>query len=116
MNAVRTILFVLGTRPEAIKLCPLVHCLRAAPKDFRVRVCVTAQHRDMLDQVLTAFSVRADVDLDLMQPGQSLSALHARILTALEPVMQAENPDVVVVQGDTTTALAGALTAFYHHV
>jgi UDP-N-acetylglucosamine 2-epimerase (non-hydrolysing) len=112
---VKNILAVFGTRPEAIKLCPLVHRLRQEPDKFRVRVCVTAQHRDMLDQVLAAFSVTPDFDLDLMQPGQTLSGLTARILLALEPVLQAERPDLVVVQGDTTTTLAGALAAFYQH-
>jgi UDP-N-acetylglucosamine 2-epimerase (non-hydrolysing) len=110
------ILFILGTRPEAIKLCPLVHQLRSQPDRFQVRVCVTAQHRGMLDQVLDVFGVVPDFDLDLMQPGQTLSGLTARILAAIEPVLAAERPDLVVVQGDTTTTLAGSLGAFYHHV
>ena len=110
------ILIVFGTRPEAIKLCPLVHRLREEPERFYVRVCVTAQHRDMLDQVLDVFGVRPDYDLDLMQPGQTLSGLTARILLALEPVLRQEKPDLVIVQGDTTTTLAAAMSAFYHHV
>ena len=81
-----------------------------------MRVCVTAQHRSMLDQVLAAFEVTPDYDLDLMQPGQTLAQITARILAALEPVIQAERPDMLLVQGDTTTTLAGALAAFYQHV
>jgi len=110
------ILFIFGTRPEAIKLCPLVRRLRSRPGQFQVRVCVTAQHRGMLDQVLEVFGVTPDFDLDLMQPGQTLSALTARILAALDPVLAAERPDAVVVQGDTTTTLAGALGAFYRQI
>jgi len=106
------IFFVFGTRPEAIKLCPLVHELRSR-KEFTVRICVTAQHRGMLDQVLQAFQVTPDYDLDLMVPGQTLPTLTARILEALEPVMQIEHPDMVYVQGDTTTTMAAALSAFY---
>jgi len=110
------VLFIFGTRPEAIKLCPLIHRLRLRPGEIRVRVCVTAQHRGMLDQVLEVFGVTPDYDLDLMQPCQTLSGLTARILAAVEPVLEAERPRLVVVQGDTTTTLAGALGAFYRHV
>jgi len=112
---VRKILFVFGTRPEAIKLCPVLGRLRESDQ-FYVRVCVTAQHRAMLDQVLAAFDVKPDYDLNLMQPGQTLSQVTARILSALEPVLEAERPDMVVVQGDTTSTLAGALAGFYKHV
>jgi len=91
------ILCIFGTRPEAIKLCPLVHRLRAQPDEFAVKVCVTAQHRDMLDQVLAAFSVTPDYDLDLMEPGQTLAGLTARILAGIEPIMETEHPDLVVV-------------------
>jgi UDP-N-acetylglucosamine 2-epimerase (non-hydrolysing) len=112
---VRKILFVFGTRPEAIKLCPVLLHLRRSPH-FTVRVSVTAQHRSMLDQVLAAFEVTPDYDLNLMQPGQTLAQIMARILAALEPVIQAEQPDMLIVQGDTTTTLAGALAAFYQHV
>ena len=110
------ILFIFGTRPEAIKLCPLIRLLRSRPDEFHVKVCVTAQHRAMLDQVLDAFGVAPDFDLDLMQAGQTLCGLTARILAALEPVLSTERPDLVVVQGDTTTTLAGALAAFYHRI
>jgi UDP-N-acetylglucosamine 2-epimerase (non-hydrolysing) len=109
------ILIVFGTRPEAIKLCPVLLNLRRS-KHFQVRVCVTAQHRSMLDQVLAAFDVTPDYDLDLMQPGQTLAQINARILAALEPVIKAGQPDMLLVQGDTTTTLAGALAAFYQHV
>ncbi|HEY9141163.1 MAG TPA: UDP-N-acetylglucosamine 2-epimerase (non-hydrolyzing) [Bryobacteraceae bacterium] len=110
------ILFVFGTRPEAIKLCPLVRRLRSQPDDFQVRVCVTAQHRDMLDPVLEAFEVRPDFDLDLMRPGQTLCDLTARILAGMETVLSSERPRLVVVQGDTNTTFAAALSAFYHDV
>lgn len=111
----RKILVVFGTRPEAIKLCPVLLNLRQSAR-FLVRVCVTAQHRAMLDQVLTAFGVAPDYDLDLMRPGQTLTQVTARILAALEPVIGAEQPDMLLVQGDTATTLAGALAAFYQHV
>jgi UDP-N-acetylglucosamine 2-epimerase (non-hydrolysing) len=112
----RKILFVFGTRPEAIKLCPVLLNLRRHGAEFAARVCVTAQHRAMLDQVLAAFGVTPDRDLDLMQPGQTLAQSASRILAALEPAIQAERPDMVLVQGDTTTTLAGALAAFYQRV
>jgi UDP-N-acetylglucosamine 2-epimerase (non-hydrolysing) len=106
-------LFVFGTRPEAIKLCPVVLHMRARPEEFSVRVAVTAQHRQMLDQVLDVFHVVPDYDLNLMAPGQTLTASSARILAALEPVYGECRPDIVYVQGDTTTTLCGALAAFY---
>jgi UDP-N-acetylglucosamine 2-epimerase (non-hydrolysing) len=109
------ILVVFGTRPEAIKLCPVLLNLRR-DACFQVRVCVTAQHRSMLDQVLAAFDVTPDHDLDLMQPGQTLAQIAARILAALEPVIKSEQPDMLLVQGDTSTTLAGALAAFYQNV
>src|SRR4051794_26219438 len=106
------ILFVVGTRPEAIKLCPVIAYMREHAPDYEARVCVTGQHRVMLDQVLEAFSVRPDYDLDVMLPGQSLFESTARILTGLESVMR-QRFDLVVVQGDTTTTLSGSLAAFY---
>lgn len=109
------ILLVLGTRPEAIKLCPVLRCLRGC-QDFDARLCVTAQHRAMLDQVLEAFQVKPDYDLDLMQPGQTLSQTTSRILAALEGVIASFEPHMVLVQGDTTTTMAGALAAFYQQV
>jgi UDP-N-acetylglucosamine 2-epimerase (non-hydrolysing) len=106
------ILIVLGTRPEAIKLCPLIQelSLRHA---CQVRVCVTAQHREMLDQVLAAFRVTPDFDLDTMSPGQTLPGLTAKILEALTPIFTCERPDIVIVQGDTTTTFTASLGAFY---
>ena len=112
----RKVLFIFGTRPEAIKLCPVVLHMRARPEEFAVRVCVTAQHRGMLDQVLAAFGVVPDHDLDVMRPAQTLSQSTARILSALEPVLAAEAPAMVLVQGDTTSTLSGALAAFYHRI
>jgi len=106
-------LFVFGTRPEAIKLAPVIQRLRTQPADFDVRIVVTAQHRQMLDQVLDVFQIRPDYDLNVMQAGQTLSGLTARVLGALEPVIAEVRPDLVYVQGDTTTTLAGALAAFY---
>lgn len=110
------VLFVFGTRPEAIKLCPVVRHLQSRASEFSARVCVTAQHRGLLDQVLEVFGVKPDHDLDIMRPGQTLSQSTARIVAALEPVMLEEKPDMVLVQGDTTTTLCGALSAFYHRV
>lgn len=110
------VLFIFGTRPEAIKLCPVILHLRAQPSDFDVRICVTAQHREMLDQVLQAFQVTPDHDLDLMLPGQTLFQSTSRILTALESVLRDEQPDMVIVQGDTTSTFCGALAAFYSRI
>jgi UDP-N-acetylglucosamine 2-epimerase (non-hydrolysing) len=111
-------LVIFGTRPEAIKLCPLVSQLRSHPAcaHLETSVCVTAQHRRMLDQVLSAFSITPDYDLDLMQPGQSLTALSARLLGGLEVILAEAQPSLVIVQGDTTTTLCGALAAFYARV
>jgi UDP-N-acetylglucosamine 2-epimerase (non-hydrolysing) len=112
---VKTVAVVFGTRPEAVKLAPVVAELRRHA-DLRVRVVATAQHREMLDQALAVFGVAPDVDLDLMRPGQMLPDLTARLVTALAGAFDAERPDVVLVQGDTTTAFAGALAAFYARV
>ncbi len=110
------ILLIFGTRPEAIKLCPVIRGLRDHPNKFDVKVCVTAQHREMLDQVLQAFEVKPDHDLDLMLPGQTLFQSTSRILAGLDPVLREEKPAMVIVQGDTTTTLCGALAAFYSGV
>jgi UDP-N-acetylglucosamine 2-epimerase (non-hydrolysing) len=111
----RTVLVVFGTRPEAIKLFPVVRAL-AATDGIRVRTCVTAQHRGLLDQVLAIADLAPDRDLDLMEPGQSLDRLTARLLTGLGEAMDAEAPDMVVVQGDTATAMTGALAAYYRRI
>src|SRR5690554_3812272 len=106
------VLTVFGTRPEAIKMAPLA--LRLAEDErFHSKVCVTAQHRQMLDQVLDLFQLMPDFDLDLMVPGQSLSKLTGRILNDIEAVLQSFCPDIVLVHGDTSTALATSLAAYY---
>jgi UDP-N-acetylglucosamine 2-epimerase (non-hydrolysing) len=110
---VKRVLFIFGTRPEAVKLCPIIWHLRGREQEFATRVCVTAQHRELLDQVLEPFEVRPDHDLHVMTPGQSLFQTTSRIITGLQPVLAAEAPDMVVVQGDTTTTFCGALAAFY---
>jgi len=114
----KRVLVVFGTRPEAIKLCPLVSALRTDPHSAVIEtlVCVTGQHRHMLDQVLDAFEIAPDYDLNLMQPGQTLTALSARLLAGLEPVFADVRPALTVVQGDTTSTLCGALSAFYNRV
>jgi len=111
----QTVLIVFGTRPEAIKMFPVVHALRADSR-FRVRVCISAQHRGMLDQVMAIAGITADHDLDLMRPDQTLDALTAALLTGLGGVIDAEQPDWVMVQGDTATAMAGALAAYYRKI
>jgi len=111
----KRVLFVFGTRPEAIKLCPVVRQMRTAG-GLDVRVCVTAQHRHMLDQVLDVFGIQPDHDLNLMTPGQTLAELTARTLSALDPLLAAGQPDILIVQGDTTTTLGGALAAFYRGI
>lgn len=110
------VLSVFGTRPEAIKMAPVVRELAKHPDRIDSLVCVTAQHREMLDQVLGIFDIEPDIDLDLMQPDQDLADLTARALTGLSEVVEAVQPHVVLVQGDTTTVMAGALAAFYHRV
>jgi UDP-N-acetylglucosamine 2-epimerase (non-hydrolysing) len=106
---------IFGTRPEAIKLCPLILQMQRHSR-LRPHVCVTAQHRQMLDQVLCAFDVAPDADLNLMQPNQSLAGLTSRAVTALDGYLAAERPDMVIVQGDTTTVLCAALCAYYHRI
>jgi UDP-N-acetylglucosamine 2-epimerase (non-hydrolysing) len=109
----RRILFVFGTRPEAIKMAPLIKAFEREGECFDVTVCVTGQHREMLDQVLEFFEIRPDYDLALMQKGQTLSDLTARILSAVDPVIREVKPDLVFVQGDTTTVLSAALASYY---
>jgi UDP-N-acetylglucosamine 2-epimerase (non-hydrolysing) len=109
------VLTVFGTRPEAIKMAPLVHAL-AQDEAFESRVCVTAQHREMLDQVLRLFEITPDYDLNIMKPGQGLSEITCRILEGLKGVLEEFKPDVVLVHGDTTTTLATSLAAFYQRI
>lgn len=106
---------VFGTRPEAIKMAPLALALEACPY-VDAKVCVTAQHRQMLDQVLDIFDIKPDFDLDIMKERQSLVGITTRVLTGLDEVIKAEKPDVVLVHGDTSTTFAGALAAFYNQV
>ena len=108
------LLAVLGTRPEAIKMAPVIREARA--RGVETTVCVTAQHREMLDQVLSLFAIDPDIDLDLMEPGQTLASLTARALLALDKVLEDVAPDRVLVQGDTTTAMVAALAAFYRRI
>lgn len=111
----KKISLIFGTRPEAIKLCPLVLELKKHA-EFEPHVCVTGQHREMLDQVLEVFGVVPDVDLSLMQPNQTLSALTSRAVTAIDGYLTEHRPDMVIVQGDTTTSFCGALAAFYRRI
>lgn len=111
----KRILSVFGTRPEAIKMAPLVHAL-AADDRFDSKLCVTAQHREMLDQVLELFKITPDYDLNLMKTGQTLNEVTARILLELKPVLQEFKPDVVLVHGDTATTFAASLAAYYEQI
>lgn len=112
----KTIMLVFGTRPEAIKMCPLVKVFQKHTDEFKTVVCVTGQHREMLDQVLTIFEVKPDFDLNIMKQGQDLTDVTARVLTGLRDVFKKCKPDVVLVHGDTTTSTAGALAAFYAQI
>ncbi len=109
-------MLVFGTRPEAIKMCPLVKEFQKYPNDFETIVCVTGQHREMLDQVLTIFDVKPDYDLNIMKQGQDLYDVTARVLTGMRDVFKECKPDVVLVHGDTTTSTAAALAAFYQQI
>ena len=109
------VLTVFGTRPEAIKMAPVVKALAAAD-GIDARVCVTAQHREMLDQVLSLFKIAPDYDLDIMKAGQSLSDITSRVLSGLEPTLKEFAPDIVLVHGDTTTTLAASLAAYYQRI
>lgn len=112
----KTIMLVFGTRPEAIKMCPLVKEFQKYSEEFNTIVCVTGQHREMLDQVLTIFDVKPDYDLNIMKQGQDLTDVTARVLIGLRDVFKECRPDVVLVHGDTTTSTAGALAAFYAQI
>ncbi len=112
----KKIMLVFGTRPEAIKMAPLVKEFQKHTNEFAVEVCVTAQHRQMLDQVLSLFEIKPDYDLDIMKPGQDLYDVTARVLTGMRDVLKESRPDVVLVHGDTTTSSAAALAAFYQQI
>ena len=112
----KKVMLVFGTRPEAIKMCPLVKEFQKHPDEFETIVCVTGQHREMLDQVLTIFDVKPDYDLNIMKQGQDLYDVTARVLTGMRDVFKECKPDVVLVHGDTTTSTAAALAAFYQQI
>ena len=112
----KKVMLVYGTRPEAIKMCPLVKEFQKYPEDFETIVCVTGQHREMLDQVLRIFAVKPDFDLNIMKQGQDLYDVTARVLTGMRDVFKTCKPDVVLVHGDTTTSTAAALAAFYQQI
>ena len=112
----KKVMLVFGTRPEAIKMCPLVKEFQKHPNEFETIVCVTGQHREMLDQVLTIFDVKPDYDLNIMKQGQDLYDVTARVLTGMRDVFKECKPDVVLVHGDTTTSTAAALAAFYQQI
>ena len=114
--SMKKIMLVFGTRPEAIKMCPLVKEFQKYPKEFETIVCVTGQHREMLDQVLKIFEVIPDFDLNIMKQGQDLYDVTARVLTGMRDVLKKVHPDVVLVHGDTTTSTAAALAAFYQQI
>src|SRR5579884_2635338 len=116
VSSPQKVLFVFGTRPEAIKLSPVIRQLQSSPDCFTVRVCVTGQHRSMLDQILSVFQIRPDYDLNIMQPGQDLFHITSACLDSLGPVLREEQPDWVLVQGDTTSAFAAALGAAYSKI
>jgi UDP-N-acetylglucosamine 2-epimerase len=112
----KKVMLVFGTRPEAIKMAPLVKELQKHPKEFQTVVCVTGQHREMLDQVLHIFEIVPDYDLNIMKQGQDLYDVTARVLTGMRDVLKEVQPDVVLVHGDTTTSMAAALAAFYQQI
>jgi UDP-N-acetylglucosamine 2-epimerase (non-hydrolysing) len=112
----KTVLFVCGTRPEAIKMAPVVHAFARHPERFVTKLCATGQHKQMLDQTLQFFGLKPDVDLAIMKPGQTLYDVTTAVLTGIGDVLKSMKPDLVFVQGDTTTAMAGALAAFYEKI
>ena len=112
----KRVLLVFGTRPEAIKMCPLVKEFQKNPEEFETIVCVTGQHREMLDQVLQIFDVKPDYDLNIMKQGQDLYDVTARVLVGMRDILDIVKPDVVLVHGDTTTSMAAAMAAFYRQI
>ncbi len=112
----KKIMLVFGTRPEAIKMAPLIHAIKAEPESFKLKVCVTSQHREMLDQVLDIFNIKPDIDLNLMTKNQNLSNLTSLILNKMQTVFTKHQPNIVLVHGDTTTTLATSMAAFYESI
>jgi UDP-N-acetylglucosamine 2-epimerase (non-hydrolysing) len=115
-GGVMRILFIYGTRPEAIKMAPLIHELKSRPKSFEVQICLTGQHREMLDQVNSFFGIESDFDLDLMKPNQTLYSITEQCLHGLERILEKAAPDLVFVQGDTTTVMASSIAAYYRKI
>ena len=116
MQIKKKIIIVFGTRPEAIKLAPVIHELKKNQKDFLCKVCITAQHREMLDQILKIFEIKPDIDLNLMKKKQSLSDITALIIKSMQKVFEKFKPDLVIVHGDTTTSFATSLVCFYNNI
>ena len=116
MNKKSKVLLVFGTRPEAIKMAPVIVELKRRSSEFTHVVCVTAQHREMQDQAIKVFGIKPDYDLNLMKPGQSLNEIASRVLQGIGEVLEKEKPDYVLVQGDTSTAFAACLAAFYLNI
>ena len=116
MNHKMRVMVIFGTRPEAVKMAPVIKTLKEHPDQVEVTVCVTAQHREMLDQVLNVFQITPDVDLDLMAYNQSLADLTGRIFTRLDPILEAYQPDWMLIQGDTTTVMAAAILGYYRQI
>lgn len=116
VNNMKKVMLIFGTRPEAIKMAPLVKEFQKSHRHFKTIICVTGQHRQMLDQVLEIFDIKPDYDLNIMKQGQDLYDVTARVLTGLRDVFKSETPDLVLVHGDTTTSMAAALAAFYHQI
>lgn len=112
----KKIMLVFGTRPEAIKMAPLVHAIKAKPDQFELKVCVTSQHREMLDQALDIFNIKPDIDLNLMKENQNLSNLTSIILVNMQTIFAKHQPNIILVHGDTTTALATSMAAFYDSI
>ena len=111
----KKVLSVFGTRPEAIKMAPLIKAIEKSPS-LESRVCITAQHREMLDRIMDRFDIKADYDLNIMKHGQSISDITCRVLNGIEKLLADVKPDIVLVHGDTTTTFAGALAAFYARI
>ena len=116
VKTVKTVMLVFGTRPEAIKMAPLYHALKKRTKEFKTIVCVTAQHREMLDQVLKVFDIKPDIDLNIMKAGQDLFDITASVLLSMREVLRETKPDILLVHGDTTTSIASAMAGFYSSV
>ena len=112
----KKILIVFGTRPEAIKMAPVIYEFQKFPEDFELKVCITAQHREMLDQVLVMFGIIPDFDLDVMKPGQDLFDVTSNVLLGIKGVLENVNPDIVLVHGDTATTIATSLACYYKKI